>query len=162
AALAERHFVPLPGLVVVARLGERLALPDFLDALLEHVAHVGGAHTVEAAQAHAAVVVHRHGLVDDRAGHPLGRLRPGRKRAVLEYDAHAHDVDHSHPAVDELFLLVLVGALDRERHADPRQLAIAAHAEHAEYRRLDLGQLVYAAHFLQRLRRGRVEAEHDR
>src|SRR5262249_13287196 len=67
AALAERHFVPLFGLVVVARLGELLAVPDFLHALLEHVAHVGSTHAVEAAQAHAAVVVHRHRLVDHGA-----------------------------------------------------------------------------------------------
>src|SRR5262249_30017685 len=67
ASLAERDFVPLRGLVIVAGLGEFLALPDFAHVLFEHVTHVGCPHSVETAQPHAAVVVHRHGLVDERA-----------------------------------------------------------------------------------------------
>src|SRR5215469_11098675 len=67
ASFAERNFVPLCGLVIVAGLGELLAMPNFLDAFVEYIAHVGGTHPVETAQPHAAVVVHRHGLVDNRA-----------------------------------------------------------------------------------------------
>jgi len=56
ASFAERDFVPLRGLVVVSRLGEFLALPDFVHAVFEYVAHVGRAHSVETAQPHAACV----------------------------------------------------------------------------------------------------------
>src|SRR5215467_15256754 len=66
ASLAERDFVPLCGLVIVPGLGEFLAMPDFAHALFEHVTHVGCPHSVETAQPYAAVVVHRHGLVDNR------------------------------------------------------------------------------------------------
>src|SRR5215475_10534071 len=57
ASLAERDFVPLRGLMIVAGLGEFLALPDFLDAFVEYIAHVGCPHPVKTAQPHAAVVV---------------------------------------------------------------------------------------------------------
>src|SRR5262249_41618644 len=66
ASLAERDFVPLRSLVIVAGLGKFLALPNFLDAFVEYIAHVGCPHPVETAQPHAAVIVHRHGLVDNR------------------------------------------------------------------------------------------------
>src|SRR5262249_19949439 len=39
ASLAERDFVPLCGLVIVAGLGEFLAMPDFAHAPFEYVAH---------------------------------------------------------------------------------------------------------------------------
>src|SRR5215471_3503013 len=87
ASLAERDFVPLRGLMIVAGLGEFLAMPNLLDAFVEYIAHVGCPHSVETAQPHAAVVVHRHGLVDNGAGHALGRLDHIRESAVLEYDA---------------------------------------------------------------------------
>src|SRR5262245_4951146 len=87
ASFAERDFVPLRRLVIVAGLGEFLALPNFLDAFVEYIAHVGCPHPVETAQPHAAVVVHRHGLVDNRAGHALGRLDHVGESAALEYDA---------------------------------------------------------------------------
>src|SRR5262249_32791349 len=99
ATLAERDFVPLSGLVIVAGLGVLLAVPHLLHARLEYVAHVGGAHAVEAAQPHAAVIVHRNGLVDHRAGYSLGWLDHVREGAVLEHDAHADDVDDADPAV---------------------------------------------------------------
>src|SRR6516165_5167524 len=54
ASFAERDFVPLCGLVIIAGLGEFLALPDVAHALFEHVTHVGCPHSVETAQAHAA------------------------------------------------------------------------------------------------------------
>src|SRR5215471_3829964 len=73
-SLAERDFVPLCGLVIVAGLGKFLAMPDLTHALFEHVTHVGCPYSVETAQPYAAVVVHRHGLVDNRARHALGRL----------------------------------------------------------------------------------------
>src|SRR5262249_3259203 len=47
ASLAERNFVPLCSLVIVAGLGEFLALPDFAHALFEDVAHIGCSHPVE-------------------------------------------------------------------------------------------------------------------
>src|SRR6516225_3290832 len=50
ASLAERNFVPLCGLVIVAGLGELLAVPDFIHVFFEHVPHVGCAHSVETAQ----------------------------------------------------------------------------------------------------------------
>src|SRR2546430_15797540 len=71
ASLAERDFVPLCGLVIVAGLGEFLAMPDFTHVFFEHVTHVGCTHSVETAQAYTAVVVHRHGLVNNGAGHAL-------------------------------------------------------------------------------------------
>src|SRR5215813_7499038 len=37
ASLAERDFVPLCGLVIVAGLGELLTMPDIAHALFEHV-----------------------------------------------------------------------------------------------------------------------------
>src|SRR5262249_50867422 len=58
ASLAERDFVPLCGLVIVAGLGEFLAMPDLAHVLFEHVTHVGCPYPVETAQPHAAVVVH--------------------------------------------------------------------------------------------------------
>src|SRR5215469_1861577 len=85
ASLAERDFVPLCGLVIVAGLGEFLTVPDLTHVLFEYVAHVGCPHPVETAQAYAAVVVHWHGLVDNRAGHPLGRLDHVGEGAVLEH-----------------------------------------------------------------------------
>src|SRR5215475_14860620 len=54
ASFAERDFVPLCGLVIVAGLGEFFAMPDFADVLFEHVTHVGCPHSVETAQPHAA------------------------------------------------------------------------------------------------------------
>src|SRR5262249_3748607 len=93
AAFAKRDFVPLRRLMIVARLGEFLAVPNLLDALVEYVAHVGGAHAIETAQPHAAVVMDRHGLVDDRARYAFRRFDHVRERAVLEHDAGANDVD---------------------------------------------------------------------
>src|SRR6266542_6468139 len=40
ASLAERNFVPLCGLVIVAGLGEFLAMPDVAYVPFEHVPHV--------------------------------------------------------------------------------------------------------------------------
>src|SRR3989442_2314205 len=71
ASLAERDFVPLRGLVIIAGLGEFLAMPDLTHVLFEYVTHVGCPHSIETAQPHAAVVVDRHGLVDNRPGHAL-------------------------------------------------------------------------------------------
>src|SRR5262249_17235398 len=118
ASFAERNFVPLRGLVIVAGLVEILAMPDFAHALFEHVTHVGWPHAVETAQPYAAVVVHRHGLVDNRAGHALGRLDHIRESAVLEYDASSHHVDDADPAVDELAGFVPVGILNGDRNTD--------------------------------------------
>src|SRR6185437_7216554 len=89
ARLAERHFVPLSGLVIVARLGKFLAMPHGADAVLEDIAHVGCAQPIEAAEPDAAVVMDGHGLVDDRAGDALGWLGHLREFAVLEDNAHA-------------------------------------------------------------------------
>src|SRR5262249_55198566 len=50
ASLAERDFVPLCGLMIVAGLSEFLALPNLLDAFVEYIAHVGGTHAVKTAQ----------------------------------------------------------------------------------------------------------------
>src|ERR1700730_15168821 len=55
ASLAERHFVPLRGLVIVSSLGEFFAMPDFIHVLFEYVAHVGRPHSVETAQPDTAV-----------------------------------------------------------------------------------------------------------
>src|SRR6516162_4793084 len=162
ASLAERDFVPLCGLVIVAGLGEFLALPDFAYALFEDVAHVGCPHPIETAQAYAAVVVHRHGLVNNGAGHALGRLDHVGEGAVLEHDAGSHHIDDSDPAIDELVGFVLVGILNGDRNAYTRRFAIAPDAQQSEYRRLDLGELVDAAHFHQRLGSCRIEAEHHR
>src|SRR5262245_15967076 len=162
ASFAERDFVPLRSLVIVAGLGKFLALPNFLDAFVEYIAHVGCPHPVETAQPHAAVIVHRHGLVDNRAGHALGRLDHVRESAVLEYDASSHYVDDADPAVDELVGFVSVGILNGDGNAHTGQFAIASDPQQSEYRRLDLGELVDAAYFHQRLRSCRVEAEHDR
>ena len=49
ASLAERDLVPLRGLVIVAGLGEFLAMPDFAHVLFEHDTHVGCPHSVETA-----------------------------------------------------------------------------------------------------------------
>src|SRR4051812_18995729 len=65
AGFAERHFVPLLGLMVVARLRKFLALPNLPHTLLKDIAHISGSKPVEAAQAHAAVMMDRHALVDD-------------------------------------------------------------------------------------------------
>src|SRR5262249_35136331 len=147
ASFAERDFVPLRSLVIVAGLGEFLALPNFLDAFVEYIAHVGGTHAVKAAQPHAAVVVYRHSLVDDRAGHALGRLDHVGESAVLEHDASSHHVDDSDPAVDELVGFVPVGILNGDRNTDTWQFAIASDTQQSEYRRLDLRKLVDAAYF---------------
>src|SRR5262249_2205916 len=116
----------------------------------------------ETAQPHAAVVVHRHGLVNDRAGHTLGRLDHVGEGAVLEHDPGSHDVDDTDPAVDELIGFVPVGILNGDGNAHTGQFAIASDPQQSEYRRLDLRELVDAAYFHQRLRSCRVEAEHDR
>src|SRR5262249_28262041 len=113
------------------------------------------------AQPHAAVVVHRHGLVDDRAGHALGRLDHVGESAVLKHDASSHYVDDANPAVDELVGFMPVGILDGDGNAHTRRFGIASDAQQSEYRRLDLRELVDAAYFHQRLRSCRVEAEHD-
>src|SRR5262245_22250543 len=42
ASLAERDFVPLYGLVIVAGLSEFFARQDLLDFFVEYIAHVGG------------------------------------------------------------------------------------------------------------------------
>src|SRR5262245_45130002 len=160
ASLAERDFVPLCGLVIVAGLSEFLALPDLLDAFVEYIAHVGGAYAVETAQPYAAIVVHRHGLVDDRAGHALGRLDHVGESAVLEHDASSHYVDDADPAVDELIGFVPIGILNGDGNADTRRFAIASDAQQSKYSRLDLRELVDAAYFHQRLRSCRVEAKH--
>src|SRR5262249_55027560 len=160
ASLAERDFVPLCGLVIVAGLGELLAVPDFTHVFFEHVPHVGRAHSVETAQAYAAVVVHRHGLVNNGAGHALGRLDHVREGAVLEYDAGPHHIDDSDPAVDELVGFVPVGILNGDGNTYTRRFAIASDAQQSEYRRLDLGELVDAPYFHQRLGSCRIETEH--
>src|SRR5262249_18265504 len=139
-----------------------LALPNLLDALVEYIAHVGGADAVETAQPHAAVVVHRHGFVDDRARYALRWLDHVRERAVLEHDAGANDVDDPDPTIDEFVGLVPVGVLDGDRDAHPRQFALAPDAQQPKHGSLDLGELVHAAHLHQRFRRRRVEAEHHR
>src|SRR5437763_3515858 len=59
ARFAERHFVPLAGLVVVACFRKFLAVPYGADAVLEYIAHIGLAYAVEAAHPHAAVMVYR-------------------------------------------------------------------------------------------------------
>src|SRR5215470_1607001 len=161
ASFAERDFVPLCGLVIVAGLGEFLAMPDFAHALFEHVTHVGCPHSVETAQPYAAVVVHRHGLVDNRAGHALGRLDHVGEGAVLEYDASSHHVDNADPAVHEIVGFVPVGILNGDGNAHTRRFAIASDAQQSEYRGLDLRELVDTAYFHQRLGSRRVEAEHD-
>src|SRR5262245_63626163 len=48
AILAERDFVPLLRLMIIARLGELLALPHRRDALFEDIAHTGRQKTVQA------------------------------------------------------------------------------------------------------------------
>src|SRR5262249_34907167 len=161
ASLAERDFVPLRGLVIVAGLSEFLTLPNLLDAFVEYIAHIGGTYAVETAQPYAAIVVHRHGLVDDRAGHALGRLDHVGESAVLEHDASSHYVDDADPAVDELIGFVPIGILDGDRNTDTWQFAIASDPQQPEDGRFDLRELVDAAYFHQRLRRCRVEAEHD-
>src|SRR5215831_3090643 len=161
ASLAERDFVPLCGLVIVAGLGEFLTMPDLTHVLFEYVTHVGCPHSIETAQPHAAVVVHRHGLVDNRAGHALGRLDHVGEGAVLEYDPCSHHVDNTDPAVDELVGFMPVGILNGDGNAYAWRFAIASDAQQSKYRRLDLGELVDAAYFHQRLRSCRVEAEHD-
>src|SRR6516225_5509272 len=161
ASLAERNFVPLCGLVIIAGLSEFLALPNLLDAFVEYIAHVGSAYAVETAQPYAAIVVHRHGLVDNRAGHALGRLDHVGEGAILEHDASSHHVDNADPAVHELVGFVPVGILNGDGNAHTRRVAIASDAQQSEYRRLDLRELVDAAYFHQRLRSCRVEAEHD-
>src|SRR5215468_10817983 len=83
ASLAERDFVPLRSLVIVAGLSEFLALPNLLDAFVEYIAHVGGAYAVDTPQPYAAIVVHRHGHVNDRPGQKLGRLDHHRESAIL-------------------------------------------------------------------------------
>src|SRR5262249_26988012 len=50
ASFAERNFVPLRGLVIVAGLGEFLALPDVAPTLFEHLTHFLSAHSVQTAQ----------------------------------------------------------------------------------------------------------------
>src|SRR5262245_35045959 len=160
ASLAERDFVPLRGLVIVAGFGEFLALPDFAHVLFEHVTHVGCPHPVETAQPYATVVVHRHRLIDNRAGYALGRLGHVGESAVLEHDPGSHYVDNADPAVHELVGFVPVGILNGDGNAHTRQFAIASDAQQSEYRRLDLRELVDAAYFHQRLRSCRVEAEH--
>src|SRR5262245_30182270 len=126
ASLAERDFVPLCGLMIVAGLGEFLAMPDLAHAPFEHIAHVGRAHSVEAAQPHAAVIVHRHGLVNDRTRHTLGRLDHVGEGAILEHDPGSHYVDDADPAVDELVGFVSVGILNGDGNAYTRQFAIAS------------------------------------
>src|SRR5262249_41074628 len=135
-SLAERDFVPLGGLVIVAGLGEFLAIPDLAHALFEHVTHVGCPHAVETARPYAAVVVQWHGLVDDRAGHALGRLDHVGEGAVLEHDPGSHHVDNADPAVDELVGFVPVGILNGDGNAHTRRFAIASDAQQSEYRRL--------------------------
>src|SRR5262249_28123918 len=125
ASLAKRDFVPLRGLMIVAGLSEFLALPNLLDAFVEYIAHVGGTHAVETAQSYAAVVVYRHCLVDDRAGHALGRLDHVGESAVLENDASSHYIDDADPAVDELIGFVPIGILDGDRNTHTWQFAIA-------------------------------------
>src|SRR6516225_8662090 len=140
ASLAERDFVPLCGLVIVAGLGEFLTVPDFAHALFEDVAHVGRPHPVETTQAYAAVVVHRHGLVDNGAGHALGRLDHVGEGAVLEHDAGSHHVDDPDPAVDKLVGFVPVGILNGDGNTYARQFAIASDPQQSKYRRFDLGE----------------------
>src|SRR5262249_5128206 len=161
ASLAERNLVPLCGLVIVAGLSEFLALPNLLDAIVEYVAHVGSAYAVETTQPYAAIVVHRHGLVDDRAGHALGRLDHVGESAILEHDAGSHYVDDADPAVDELIGFVPIGILDGDRNTDTWQFAIASDPQQPQDAPFALPNLVDAAYFHQRLRRCRVEAEHD-
>src|SRR5215472_6901394 len=55
ASLAERDFVPLCSFVIVAGLGEFLAMPDLAHVFFEHVTHVGCPHSIKTAQPHAAV-----------------------------------------------------------------------------------------------------------
>src|SRR5262249_34023966 len=155
-SLAERDFVPLCGLVIVAGLGEFLAVPDFTHVFFEHVTHVGCTHSVETAQAYTAVVVHRHGLVDNCTGHAFGRLDHVGEGAVLEYDPSSHHVDNANPAVHEFIGFVPVGILNGDRNAHARQFTIASDAQQSEYRRLDLRELVDTAYFHQRLRCCRV------
>src|SRR5262249_37297857 len=119
-------------------------------------------YSVETAQPYAAVVVHRHGLVDNRAGHALGRLDHVGEGAVLEHDPGSHHVDNADPAVHELVGFVPVGILNGDGKAHTWGFAIASDAQQSKYRRLDLRELVDAAYFHQRLRSRRVEAEHDR
>src|SRR5262245_24789714 len=134
ASFAERDFVPLCGLVIVAGLGELLAMPDFAHVLFEHVTHVGCPHSVETAQPHAAVVVHRHGLVDNRAGHAHGWLDHVGEGAVLKHDPGSHHVDNADPAVHELVGFVPVGILNGDGNAHARQFAIAWDTQQPTYR----------------------------
>src|SRR5262249_12552078 len=160
ASLAERDFVPLCGLMIVAGLGEFLALPNLLDAFVEYIAHVGSAYAVETAQPYAAIVVHRHGLVDNRAGHALGRLDHIGESAILEHDASSHHVDDADPAVDELIGFVPIGILDGDRNTDTWRLAIASDPQQSEDGCFDLRELVDAAYFHQRLGSCRIKAKH--
>src|SRR5215831_10531510 len=162
ASFAERDFVPLCSLVIVAGLGEFLAMPDFAHVLFEYVTHVGCPHSVETAQPYAAVVVHRHGLVDNRAGHALGRLDHVGEGTVLEHDPCSYHIDNTDPAVDELVGFMPVGILNGDGNAHARRFAIASDTQQSEYRRLDLGELVDAAYLHQRLGSRRIEAEHYR
>ena len=148
AAGAERHFLPLSGLVIVADFGEFLAVPHRLYALVEHVADIGALEAVEAADRHRAVIMHRQRLIQSRARQALLRRLHIREGAVLEQQVDAHAIDQAAPALDKGRLLVAVLVLQRERHADPRQIAIAARRQHAEHRRLDFFQFVDAADLL--------------
>src|SRR6478609_8774026 len=78
---AKRDFLPLSGLMVVANLGELLAIPHSLYTLLEHVAHIGALESIEATDRHSAVVMYGQGLVEGRAGQSLFRWFHIRKRS---------------------------------------------------------------------------------
>src|SRR5262245_35482218 len=142
ASLAERDFVPLCGLMIVAGLSESLALPNLLDAFVEYIAHVGGTHAIKTAQSYAAVVVYRHSLVDDRAGHALGRLDHVGESAVLEYDASSHYIHNADPAVDELIGFVPIGILNGDRNTHTWQFAIPSDPQHSEDGCFDLREFV--------------------
>src|ERR1700677_3716812 len=63
AALAERHFVPLFGLVIIADLCKFLAVPHRFYAVLKDVADVGILESIETAHCDRAVVMNRHRFV---------------------------------------------------------------------------------------------------
>ena len=98
------------------------------------------------------VIVDRQCLVKRRAWQPLFRRLHVGERAVLEQQIDAHAIDQPAPALDKGRFLVAILVLQRERHADARQVAVAARRQHAEHRRLDLFQLVDAADLFQRAR----------
>src|SRR5439155_15722310 len=57
ARLAERNFVPLARLVIIAGLRQFFTVPHALDTVLENVPHGGRPEAIEAAESHRSVVV---------------------------------------------------------------------------------------------------------